>query len=185
VVGEAENGRAAIELYAAMQPDVILMDIKMPILDGVAATSEIYRSFPAARVLVLTTFADRDYVSQALQAGACGYLLKNTPYEELSQAIHLVYKGYTQIGPGLLQATLTLPPTPPAHDVGNLPNLTEREQEIVYWLTQGSSNREIAAALHISEKTVKNNISNILSRLNLRDRTQLVIFAIQANRAHS
>jgi DNA-binding NarL/FixJ family response regulator len=178
IVGEAANGQEAIDLTTQLQPDIVLMDIQMPIVDGVAGTREICQRFPTVRVLVLTTFADREYVNQALQAGACGYLLKNTPYDELNQAIRLVSKGYTQIGPGLRQAIpqITCQPSITSH----LPNLTPREQEIVYWLTKGSSNREIAEALYLSEKTVKNNISNILSRLNLRDRTQLAILALQS-----
>jgi DNA-binding NarL/FixJ family response regulator len=180
IVGEAANGQEAIDLTAQLQPDIVLMDIQMPIVDGVAGTREICQRFPTVRVLVLTTFGDQEYVNQALQAGACGYLLKNTPYDELNQAIRLVSKGYTQIGPGLRQfipqiATQTTV-QPPVH----LPDLTPREQEIVYWLTKGSSNREIAEALYLSEKTVKNNISNILGRLNLRDRTQLAILALQS-----
>jgi len=178
VVGEAENGQEAINLVAKLQPDVILMDIQMPILDGVGGTREICRCFPASRVLVLTTFPDHEYVSQALQAGACGYLLKNTPYEELTQAIRLVHKGYTQIGPGLRPTTIT---SPNLFTSENSMDLTQREREIVDWLVKGSSNREIAQALHLSEKTIKNNISNILNRLNLRDRTQLVIFVLQTN----
>jgi DNA-binding NarL/FixJ family response regulator len=178
-VAEAENGQEAIALTEKLQPDVVLMDIQMPVVDGVAGTREICRRFPASRVLVLTTFSDHEYVSQALQAGACGYLLKNTPYEELNQAIRLVHKGYTHIGPGLLQAAMAAPKTNP-NIPQNLPDLTQREQEIVYWLIKGSSNREIAQALFISEKTVKNNISNILSRLNLRDRTQLAILALHS-----
>jgi DNA-binding NarL/FixJ family response regulator len=180
IVGEAANGQEAIDLTAQLQPDIVLMDIQMPIVDGVAGTREICQRFPTVRVLVLTTFGDQEYVNQALQAGACGYLLKNTPYDELNQAIRLVSKGYIQIGPGLRQfipqiATQTTV-QPPVH----LPDLTPREQEIVYWLTKGSSNREIAEALYLSEKTVKNNISNILGRLNLRDRTQLAILALQS-----
>jgi DNA-binding NarL/FixJ family response regulator len=126
-VGEAANGKEAIDLTAQLQPNVVLMDIQMPIVDGVAGTREICQQFPTVRILVLTTFADQEYVSQALQAGACGYLLKNTPYEELNQAIRLVHKGYTQIGPGLLQATLVTPPSPvtPA----GLPTLTPRERK--------------------------------------------------------
>jgi DNA-binding NarL/FixJ family response regulator len=180
VVAEAENGQEAIALTEKFQPDVVLMDIQMPVVDGVAGTREICRKFPASRVLVLTTFADYEYVSQALQAGACGYLLKNTPYEELNQAIRLVHKDYTHIGPGLLQSAMTTHKTNLPFIPEKLPDLTQREQEIVYWLTKGSSNREIAQALFISEKTVKNNISNILSRLNLRDRTQLAILALHA-----
>jgi DNA-binding NarL/FixJ family response regulator len=181
-IGEAENGQEAIALTEKLQPDVVLMDIQMPVVDGVAGTREICQRFPASRVLVLTTFSDHEYVSQALQAGACGYLLKNTPYEELNQAIRLVHKGYTHIGPGLLQAAMAVPKTSHPNIPSNLPDLTQREQEIVYWLTKGSSNREIAQALFISEKTVKNNISNILSRLNLRDRTQLAILALHGER---
>ncbi len=180
IVGEAANGQEAIDLTAQLQPDIVLMDIQMPIIDGVAGTREICQRFPMVRVLVLTTFADHKYVAQALQAGACGYLLKTTPYDELNQAIRLVSKGYTQIGPGLREAIphITSQPTVPA--LTHLPDLTPREQEIVYWLTKGSSNREIAEALYLAEKTVKNNISNILSRLNLRDRTQLAILALQS-----
>jgi DNA-binding NarL/FixJ family response regulator len=109
-IGEAENGQEVIALTEKLQPDVVLMDIQMPVVDGVAGTREICQRFPASRVLVLTTFADHEYVSQALQAGACGYLLK-TPYEELNQAIRLVHKGYTHIGPGLLQAAMAVTKT--------------------------------------------------------------------------
>jgi DNA-binding NarL/FixJ family response regulator len=185
VVGEAENGQEASDLTAQLQPDVVLMDIQMPVVDGVNGTKEICLRFPTVRVLVLTTFPDQDYVSRALQAGACGYLLKNTPYEELNQAIRLVQKGYTQIGPGLLQTKAAVIQPSLAVIPENLPDLTPREREIVYWLTKGSSNREIAQALYISEKTVKNNISNILSRLNLRDRTQLTILALQSKDSSS
>jgi DNA-binding NarL/FixJ family response regulator len=187
IVGEAENGQEAIDLVAQFQPDVVLMDIQMPVVDGVASTQEICQRFPTVRVLVLTTFANHEYVSRALQVGASGYLLKNTPYEELNQAIRSVCKGYTQIGPGLWQAALqsAAPVLPMAEEnaalmPAELSDLTPRELEIVHWLTKGSSNREIAQALYISEKTVKNNVSNILNRLGLRDRTQLVILALQA-----
>jgi DNA-binding NarL/FixJ family response regulator len=179
IVGEAANGQEAIDLTAQLQPDIVLMDIQMPIMDGVAGTREICQRFPLVRVLVLTTFANYEYVGQALQAGACGYLLKNTPYDELNQAIRLVSKGYTQIGPGLRQAIPQITSQLTAPALIHLPDLTPREQEIVYWLTKGFSNREIAEALYLAEKTVKNNISNILSRLNLRDRTQLAILALQ------
>jgi DNA-binding NarL/FixJ family response regulator len=180
VVGEASNGQEAVELVAQLQPDVVLMDVQMPIVDGVAGTREISQRFPQTRVLVLTTFPNNEYVTQALQAGAAGYLLKNTPFEELTQAIRLVQKGYTQIGPGLSQAVFQQPvqPIPTAQSIA-WDVLTPREQEIVGWIVRGASNREIAQALYISEKTVKNNITNILSRLDLRDRTQLAITALQ------
>jgi DNA-binding NarL/FixJ family response regulator len=180
VIGEGENGREAIDLVANLQPDIVLMDIRMPVMDGVVGTQEICQRFPATKVLVLTTFNDREYVSQALQAGASGYLLKDTPFEELTQAIRLVHKGYTQLGPGLESKALIQPspqPTLVASDWWE--QLTPREQEIVRSIAKGASNREIAQELFIAEKTVKNRITNILSQLNLRDRTQLAIVAIQ------
>lgn len=180
VIGEGSNGQEAVDQVAQLQPDVVLMDVQMPVVDGVAGTREICQRFPGVRVLVLTTFPNHDYVAQALQAGAAGYLLKNTPFEELTQAIRLVHKGYTQIGPGLSSAVFQSPVQPPATKPPVAwETLTPREQEIVGWIVQGASNREIAQALYLSEKTVKNNVTNILSRLNLRDRTQLAILALQ------
>ena len=185
VVGEGSNGQEAVELVEQLQPDLVLMDVQMPIVDGVAGTREICQRFPKTRVLVLTTFPNQEYVTQALQVGAAGYLLKNTPFEELTQAIHLALKGYTQIGPGLSGAVFQQSMTPNSADRTTDYNvdwqqLTPREQDIVNWIVQGASNREIAQALYISEKTVKNNVTNILNRLNLRDRTQLAIAALQA-----
>lgn len=181
VVGEAANGQEAIALVATLTPDVVLMDVRMPIMDGVAATKEICQRFPDIKVLVLTTFDDQEYVSQALQNGASGYLLKDTPFEELVQAIRFVQKGYTHIGPGLSnKAMLATPPvasvTSPAPE---LAELTPREQEILQLIAQGASNREIAQTLYLSEKTVRNHVTNILSRLGLRDRTQAAIAALQ------
>jgi DNA-binding NarL/FixJ family response regulator len=180
VIGEGDNGQDALDLVATLQPDIVLMDIRMPVMDGVVATREICQQFPQIKVLVLTTFDDREYVSQALQAGSSGYLLKDTPFEELTQAIRLVYKGYTQIGPGLAHKVLAQPSpqtTLPVSD--GWEELTPRETEIIQLIAQGSSNREIAQALFIAEKTVKNRITNILSQLDLRDRTQLAIVALQ------
>jgi DNA-binding NarL/FixJ family response regulator len=180
VIGEGENGQEGIDLVANLQPDIVLMDIRMPIVDGVVATREICQRFPQAKVLVLTTFDDTEYVSQALQAGASGYLLKDTPFEELTQAIQFVYKGYTQIGPGLAHKVLAQPSPQTTLPVSNgWEQLTPRETEIIQLIAQGASNREIAQALFIAEKTVKNRITNILSQLDLRDRTQLAIVAIQ------
>lgn len=181
VVGEAENGQEALKLVATLNPHVVLMDIRMPIMDGVAGTREICQQFPTSKVLMLTTFDDQDYVMQALQAGASGYLLKDTPFEELTQAIHLIHKGYTQISPGLLHKVLPKTPsvaTPKLSESWAL--LSEREKDIVYLVAQGHNNREIAQSLNIAEKTVKNYITNILSQLNLRDRTQLAIAVLQA-----
>ncbi|WP_017654482.1 response regulator [Fortiea contorta] len=181
IVGEAENGESAIKLSEQLRPHVVLMDIRMPIMDGVAATQEIHRRFTGIKVLVLTTFDDEEYVTAALKNGAMGYLLKDTPSEELAVAIRAVYKGYTQLGPGIVKKLLTQfstagltqsPPTPPS-----LAELTPREKEVLRLIATGASNREIAQKLYISEGTVKNHVTNILNRLNLRARTQAAIFA--------
>ncbi|MEJ6480198.1 response regulator transcription factor [Nostoc punctiforme UO1] len=181
IVGEAENGEQAINLVAEFQPDVVLLDIRMPIMDGVAATKEIQKRFPTTKILVLTTFDDDEYVSAALQNGAMGYLLKDTPSEELAVAIRAVYKGYTQLGPGIVKKLLTQfsngTPTHSTPVPSTLTELTPREKEVLRLIATGASNREIAQELYISEGTVKNHVTNILNTLNLRDRTQAAIWA--------
>lgn len=182
IVGDAENGQIAIEQVEALQPDVVLMDIRMPVMDGVAATQLICQRFPRTKVLVLTTFDDDEYVSQAMRFGAMGYLLKDTPSEELAQAIRAVQKGYTQLGPGLFEKAISnfLVPVVPVQPVSlppELAELTPRELEVLRLIAAGASNREIAESLYISERTVKNHMTSILSRLNLRDRTQAALFA--------
>ncbi|MBD2436681.1 response regulator transcription factor [Nostoc sp. FACHB-110] len=181
IIGEAENGNIAVNLVAEFQPDVVLMDIRMPIMDGVAATKEIVQRFANTKILVLTTFDDDEYVKAALQNGAMGYLLKDTPSEELAVAIRAVHKGYTQLGPGIVKKLLNqfshnrqvqVQPVPP-----NLAELTPREKEVLKLIATGASNREIAQELYISEGTVKNHVTNILNRLSLRDRTQAAIIA--------
>jgi len=181
VVGEAENGQTAIQLIETLQttsrlPDVVLMDVRMPVMDGVAATREITKRFLGTKILVLTTFDDDEYVAAALRYGAMGYLLKDTPSEELAAAIRAIHKGYTQLAPGLVEKIIakvpTALPTPPSWD-----DLTPREQDVLQLIAKGASNREIAQSLYISEGTVKNHVTNILTRLNLRDRTQAAIFA--------
>lgn len=180
VAGEAANGEEAVKLVAKLNPHVVLMDVRMPVMDGIAATREICQRFPTTKVLMLTTFDDQDYVIQALQSGASGYLLKDTPFEELTQAIRLVHKGYTQIAPGLVNKVLTPPPSVALlEDSKTWAALSEREKDIVRLVAQGYNNRETAQSLHIAEKTVKNHITHILSRLNLRDRTQLAIAALR------
>ena len=176
VVGEAENGQEAIAQVESLHPAVVLMDVRMPIKDGVAATREIGQRFPDTKVLILTTFDDEAYVRQALQYGASGYLLKDTPFEELTQAIRLVHRGYTQLGPGIASKLMQAPPPNTAQSSFAWADLTPREQEILQLIAQGASNREIAQTLYISEKTVRNHVTNILTRLNLRDRTQAAIF---------
>ena len=186
VVGEAENGHNALDLIETLQgtplqPDVVMMDVRMPVMDGVAATREISDRFVGTKVLVLTTFDDDEYVATALRYGAIGYLLKDTPSEELAAAIRAVHKGYTQLGPGLVEKIMAkvpaAAPVPPVSPPSSWDELTPREQEVLRMIAKGASNREIAKALYISEGTVKNHVTNILNRLNLRDRTQAAIFA--------
>ncbi len=181
VVGDAENGQSAIQQVEAKKPDVVLMDIRMPLMDGVAATQIICQRFTNTKVLVLTTFDDHEYVSRAMQFGAMGYLLKDTPSEELAQAIRAVYRGYTHMGPGLFEKVISNSPAKLPESPASLPpelsELTPREREVLCLIASGASNREIAALLYISERTVKNHVTSILSRLNLRDRTQAAIYA--------
>ncbi len=178
---QAEDGQQAINFIAEFQPDVVLLDIRMPIMDGVAATREIQKRFVKTKILVLTTFDDDEYVSAALQNGAMGYLLKDTPSEELAVAIRAVHKGYTQLGPGIVKKLLTqfsnITPTQSPPVPSSLAELTPREKEVLRLIATGASNREIAQELYISEGTVKNHVTNILNRLNLRDRTQAAIWA--------
>ncbi len=193
VMGEAEQGELALAALNALdpidRPDVILMDIRMPVMDGVAATGAIVSAFPTIRVLILTTFDDTEYVTRALQAGASGYLLKDTPAEELVQAIQWINKGYTQLSPGLAQklvqdsqVSAIVEPEKPFSEkpiesgLNPIVTLTPREQEVLQLIASGSSNREIAQTLYISEKTVKNHITNLLMGLGLRDRTQAAIY---------
>jgi len=194
VIGEAEHGELALAALKALdpmdRPDVILMDIRMPVMDGVAATGAIVSAFPTIRVLILTTFDDTEYVTRALQAGASGYLLKDTPAEELVQAIQWINKGYTQLSPGLARklvqdsrVSAVVEPEKPSpvfapieSGLNSIATLTPREQEVLHLIASGSSNREIAQTLYISEKTVKNHITNLLMGLGLRDRTQAAIY---------
>ncbi|MGC9524515.1 MAG: response regulator transcription factor [Limnospira sp.] len=179
VVGQAENGQIAVELALQLNPDVVLMDVRMPVMDGVAATRSLQEKKPEIKVLVLTTFDDDEYVSQAMQSGAKGYLLKDTPSEELAQAIRSVQKGYTQLGPGLLEKVMAATPKPPEPEPipEEFQQLTPRELEVVQLIGRGYNNREIAEELFITERTVKNHVSSILNRLNLRDRIQVALLA--------
>jgi DNA-binding NarL/FixJ family response regulator len=186
VVGEAGDGQRAIQLVETLQaisqpPDVILMDIRMPGMDGVEATQRICQQFPETKILVLTTFDDTQYIADALRVGAKGYLLKDTPSEELAEAIRSIHRGYTQFGPGILERMMGKVPTPEANQPEELPpgltELTPREREVLRLIASGASNREIAQVLFLSEGTVRNHISHILTRLNLRDRTQAAIVA--------
>ena len=179
VIGTAVDGRQAITQAEAMLPDVILMDVRMPVLDGVQATECIQAQLPECKVLMLTTFDDEEYIIKSLRAGAYGYLLKDTPAESLAQAIKLTYAGIYQLAPSVAgklvgnwqKRTTEHSPEPIEHD------LTKREMDVLQLLATGASNREIAEKLVVSEGTVKNHVSNILSRLGLRDRVQAALYA--------
>jgi DNA-binding NarL/FixJ family response regulator len=185
VVGQGSNGRDALAVIRAQLAtpdavDVVLMDLRMPVMDGVAASRELRQCCPNVKVLVLTTFDDDELVHQALAAGAMGYLLKDTPSEELADAIRAVQRGYSQFGPGIFQKIRPAPPAIAPADL-ELPlgfdTLTPREREVLALIGQGASNREIASALYISEGTVKNHVTHLLNRLALRDRTQAALLA--------
>ena len=186
IVGEAENGKVAIasieELYETpQQPDLILMDIRMPVMDGVSATQKLLDKFSAISVLVLSTFDDDEYITKAMQFGAKGYLLKDTPLEEIADAIRAAVKGYTSLGPGLFQKFIAQSELHQSHITPELPpalkSLSPREKEVLSLIAKGANNKEIAGQLYISERTVKAHVTSILSQLNLRDRTQAAIFA--------
>ncbi|MEL6496032.1 MAG: response regulator transcription factor [Cyanobacteria bacterium J06623_7] len=184
IIGEAANGEEAIQQSLTLSPDVVLMDIRMPVMDGVAAIRLLKERSPEIKILVLTTFDDDLYVAQAMTYGADGYLLKDTPSQELARAIRAVKQGYTQMGPGLFPKALTNLPnssseTAVQSDLPQLTELTNREQEVLQLIATGHSNKEIAAQLYITERTVKNHVNSILRTLNLRDRTQAAIFANQ------
>lgn len=183
IVGEAANGREAVAIAQKLLTtpnavEVALMDIRMPVMDGVAATRELLHQYPDLKVLVLTTFEDDELVQQAVAAGAVGYLLKDTPSEEVAQAIRAVHRGYAQFGPGILQKMGVAQPASPKPEIPpGFDELTPREREVLALIGQGASNREIAQALFLSEGTVKNHVTNILGRLGLRDRTQVALLA--------
>jgi DNA-binding NarL/FixJ family response regulator len=182
VVGTADNGETAIEQATVLQPDLVLMDIQMPVMDGKAATRIIRERFPSIKVLVLTTFDDDQNIAEAMRAGAKGYLLKDMPSEELAQAIRFVHKGYTQMGPGLLEKMLAKVPASTSANQEkapqqNLSALTNREQDVLRLIGIGATNREIAEKLYISEGTVKTHVTHLFNRLNLKNRSQLAIYA--------
>jgi DNA-binding NarL/FixJ family response regulator len=176
VVGCADNGQTALDLVAALKPDVVLMDVQMPVMDGREATRIITEQFPNIKVLVLSTFDDDKYIAQSMRSGAKGYLLKDMPVKELAESIRLVDRGYGQMAPGLMEKLITSIP----EDSVNpelLTQLPPRERDVLRLLAQGSTNREIATQLHIAEGTVKTYVTHLLNRLTLRNRAQLAIYA--------
>ena len=178
VVGVAHDGESGVKMCAELLPDVILMDINMPVMDGVTATGKIRDLLPDAKILILTVHADDVHVFQGIKAGATGYLLKDCTPEDLSRAIKTVYTGDTIMAPEIARKMLLAfeeadPEQPEA------PSLTRRELDIVTAFARGRGNKQIARDLSISEKTVRNHVSNIYKKLHVYDRTQAVLYAIR------
>ncbi|MBU1880142.1 MAG: response regulator transcription factor [Chloroflexi bacterium] len=188
VVGEAGDGQAALAAYEDLQPDVVLMDIRMPGMDGVEATWRLRERWPGGRVVILTTFDDDEYVFEGLRAGALGYLLKDVSGQELAEAVRTVAGGGALIEPSVARKVLAefarlIPPSRPPEQ--GLPEpLSEREREVLRLLAQGLSNREIGQRLGLAEGTVKNYVSNILDKLGVRDRTQAAVRARELGMNH-
>jgi DNA-binding NarL/FixJ family response regulator len=183
VVGEAADGEEAVDAARRLRPDVVLMDIRMPMLDGIEATRRIARAQPSTRILILTTFGLDTYVYDALRAGASGFMLKDAPPEEIAAAVRIVASGEALLAPAVTRAVIeefarrppaAAPATPPA-----VAELTPREQEVLDLLARGLSNPEICERLVISEATAKTHVARILQKLDLRDRIQAVIYAYE------
>jgi DNA-binding NarL/FixJ family response regulator len=188
VVGEATTGRHAIERVRALRPQVVLMDVRMPDLDGIAATREVLASTPEVKVVILTTFEQDDYVFGAINAGASGFLLKRTRPEELITAVHTVAAGDSLLSPSVTRTVLdrvAKQRVSPSDTDRRLQELTPREREVLELITRGSSNSEIAEALVIEESTVKTHVKRVLMKLGLRDRIHAVIFGYESGLAQS
>lgn len=177
LVGEAENGTDAIRLCGEIQPDVILMDIVMPDMDGITATATICKQFPHVKVIALTSFKEGDLVRNALRAGAIGYLLKDVSADELAQAIQDAYSGRSTLSPNAAQALVQTTNQPPAPGL----DLTEREREVLALMVEGLNNIQIAGHLNVSPSTVKSHVSNILSKMGVASRTEAVTLAFRHN----
>jgi NarL family two-component system response regulator LiaR len=180
IVGTAEDGAEAVEIVADKGPDLILMDLKMPIMNGVEATRQIKTKYPDVKVLVLTTYADDEWVFDAIQAGASGYLLKDTPREDLMKAVRGTVAGKTYVDPsvaGRVLEQVSSRQTQPATLITG--KLTEREVEVLRLIAKGLSNTDIADRLFLSDGTVRNHVSAILAKLGVSDRTQAAVIAIQ------
>jgi DNA-binding NarL/FixJ family response regulator len=182
IIGQASTGREAIQQTRRLAPDVVLMDVRMPDLDGIAATRELVAAAPETKVLILTTFERDDYVFGALRAGASGFLLKRTRPEELIAAVHTIADGDSLLSPSVTRRVIDRIAQQPMPDLGNqakLADLTNREREVLALIARGLSNREIAATLLIEESTIRTHVKRILFKLGLRDRIQAVIFTYE------
>lgn len=182
VVGIAVNGKDAIAQSQSIKPNIVLMDVRMPEMSGVEATSKIKQALSTCQIIMLTTFDDEEFIVQSLLAGACGYLMKDIPPKDLVQAIKLAHAGVFQLAPDaagkLIGAIKNKPHTAAVQPPVDTP-LTARELEVIKLIAKGYTNKGIAQTLHVSEGTVKNHVSNILMRLELRDRTQAAIYAVE------
>jgi DNA-binding NarL/FixJ family response regulator len=183
VVGEAGDGRDAVYRTKHLQPDVVLMDVRMPNMDGISATREVLAAFPDVKVVIVTTFEQDDYIFGALSAGASGFLLKRTRPEDLVAAIHTIAAGDALLSPSVTSRVIgrmAQHPAPDASRDARLDELTPREREVLQLMARGLSNGEIAAALLIEESTIKTHVKRILAKLAVRDRVQAVIFAYES-----
>ena len=175
LAGEAENGEAAIQLCAEVLPDVILMDMALPVMDGATATRAIRQRFPQVQVLALTSFKEGDLIKRALEAGAIGYLLKDVSAEDLARAIRAAHSGRATLSPEAAQALVLTANQPPAPGR----DLTEREREVLTLMIEGLNNTQIAGRLSVSPSTIKSHVSNILSKLGAASRTEAVTLALR------
>lgn len=180
IVGQAKDGKEALQKVRALKPDVVLMDVKMPKMDGIKATRRIMSAHPHVKVIILTSFSDQDAVIPAIKAGAIGYQLKDVDPDVLVETIEAAMKGNRILHPQVTNQLISHVSNE-GNDRVDRDTLTPREKEVLHQITMGNSNKEIAVNLHISEKTVKTHITSILRKLDLQDRTQAAIFALQNN----
>jgi two-component system NarL family response regulator len=179
IIGEASNGQEAVKLIQEARPDVVIMDVSMPVMDGIEATKQIKQFDPSIKVLILTSFSEQDYVIPALEAGADGYQLKEVEPDQLVASIVAVYQGSTNLHPKVTPAVFQHLANQQKPKQNGLHALTRRETEVLKEIASGKSNKEIAAHLHITEQTVKTHVSNILAKLELDDRTQAALYAVK------